>query len=292
MKHLKEFEDYSLKINEEIIQGPKGDPYEYKKDGSSYYTRKKGAPNWILTKGNVAKSIEDKIFSDAKKSTAQIKNIPFKPYTFSQSSTDPVSSQRDTFEPYAQQNLAQKQMGELKSQMLSRGIVPMKKESGIDPHFRIFGDFLKLRKDPITSKDFTKEELETMKEMIQKSKPGYQSKVVNFPALAGIDFKNVVRGTEAQTGLNRKKSIAYVLGNSSVTDKGNYYQVKDIYDFNNYYQNPQSYSIEKMPSLLSTAIKKIFSGNLVQGVEEISSYYHKMGYKGIPVLIDIPKNIA
>jgi hypothetical protein len=31
---------------------------------------------------------------------------------------------------------------------------------------------------------------------------------------------------------------------------------------------------------------------MVQGVEELASYYQKLGYNGIPVKIDIPKNLV
>jgi hypothetical protein len=47
-----------------------------------------------------------------------------------------------------------------------------------------------------------------------------------------------------------------------------------------------------MPETVSNAFKKIFSGNLLQGVEEMASYYQKLGYKGIPVSIQIPKNLT
>lgn len=55
-----EFEE----VNEgEIKQGKPGDPYEYKKDGENYYTRKKGSNSqWISLTGKSAEAIKNKIF--------------------------------------------------------------------------------------------------------------------------------------------------------------------------------------------------------------------------------------
>jgi hypothetical protein len=49
-------------ISEQVVQGTGGDPYEYKKEGEKYYTRKKGSTNWILTKDKIADAIATKIF--------------------------------------------------------------------------------------------------------------------------------------------------------------------------------------------------------------------------------------
>ncbi len=298
MKHIKEFEFFSIPginhINEEVKQGAQGDPYEYKKDGNLYYARKKGKKVWTQAKGSSADSIKNKIFSGSSKagstSTQDIKNI--KPYKLTQYSHDDRKYQRDTFVAYSRKNIEKIQTGELKAQQLTRGIVPIKKESKIKPHYRIFGDFLSARKNPLTSADFTKEELKTMSDMIKSANPTRTPKNVNFPALAGVNFSKVKAGTEDQKNIDDKKSIAYVLGNSQVADNGATYKVTDIYDFNNYHKNPENYTLEKMPITISTAFRKIFSGNLVQGVEELASYYQKLGYKGIPVSIDVPKNIV
>lgn len=297
MKHLKEFNEY---LNEEEIkQGLSGDPYEYKKDGESYYTRKKGSNSWILTKGNASKAIKDKIFPAGKsietpKTDLGSKIKPIEPYKLSQYSHDDRRYQRDTFSPYAQKSLKTVQTGELKAQQLAKGIVPMKKESRIKPHYRIFGDYLRARKDQITSADFTKDELNAIKDLIvqSKTKLGPSPTNINFPAVAGVKYGKLKGGEEKQTDLGMPKSVSYVLGNAQVSDKGNYYLVNDIYDFNNYYDHPENYTLANSPETIKTAIKKIFSGNLVQGVEELASYYQKLGYKGIPVSIQIPKNIA
>jgi hypothetical protein len=289
MKHLKEFCDFrpTSNLNEEVIQGAKTDPYEYKKDGDIYYTRKKGTNQWIKTSGKAADAIKTRIFTRDKG------NSPAAPaYKLTPSNFDSTRYQRDTFDSYSQQADKQRQIGQMKAENFAKGIVPVKKGSGIKPHYRIFSDFLKLRKNPVTTADFTPEELKTMMEMIKKAKPGTTPKNVNFPALADIHFSKVLKGTEAQTGIDQKKAIAYVLGNAQVEDKGNYYRVTDTYDFNNYQSHPENYTLDKLPSTVSTAFKKLFSGNLVQGVEELASYYQKLGYKGIPVGIDIPKNLV
>jgi hypothetical protein len=276
----------SLHLQEQVVQGKAGDPYEYKKEGGYYYARKKGAKDWILTRGNMASAV-------AKKFTSPNVNISSpKPYTMK--TDDSVRYQRDTFDPYAQQNINQKKMGEMRAQQFAKGIVPMKKESfiNIPPQYRIFSEFLTLRKSPVTTKDFTDKELKTMKAMIEKAKPTSASKNVDFYKLSNFSFAKMKDGKEDYSGKDIMKNIALTIGNASVSDKGNYYQVDDIYDFNNFNEHPENYTLEKMPETISGAFKKIFSNNLVQGVEELAAYYQKLGYKGIPVSIQIPKNLA
>ena len=55
-----EFEEIN---EEEVKQGESGDPYEYKKDGEKYYTRKKSSKGqWIALTGKSAEAIKTKIF--------------------------------------------------------------------------------------------------------------------------------------------------------------------------------------------------------------------------------------
>jgi hypothetical protein len=276
----------SLHLQEQVVQGKAGDPYEYKKEGGYYYARKKGAKDWILTRGNMASAV-------SKKFTSPNVNISSpKPYTMK--TDDSVRYQRDTFDPYAQQNINQKRMGEMKAQQFAKGIVPMKKESfiNIPPQYRIFSEFLRLRKSPVTTNDFTDKELKTMKTMIERAKPTSTPKNVDFYKLSNFSFAKMKDGKEDYSGKDIMKNIALTIGNASVSDKGNYYQLDDIYDFNNFNAHPENYTLEKIPETVSSAFKKIFNGNLVQGVEEMAAYYQKLGYKGIPVSIQIPKNLA
>ena len=281
----------STSLKEQVVQGDKNDPYEYKKEGDTYYAKKKGSTKWIKTSGKVSDAIKTKIFNSIKPNEfSSIKPKEFTPYKLSQNTFDSGKYQRDTFEPYAQQNIKQKRTGEIKAQQFAKGIVPVKKSSGIKPHFRLFSDFLTLRKTPVTTSDFTPEELKTILSIIKTSKVGKESKNVNFSS--DINFSKVKSGDEIQLNPDMKKSIGYTLGNAQVQDMGGYYRITDIYDFNNYYKNPKNYSLDNLPSTVSTAFKKLFSGNMVQGVEELASYYQKLGYNGIPVKIDIPKNLV
>jgi hypothetical protein len=273
----------SLHLQEQIVQGKEGDPYDYKKEGNVYYAKKKGTNNWIKTTGKVSDAISSKIFTNLKPK-ADV------PYRLSQNNFDSARYQRDTFDPYAQQNIKQKRTGEMRAQDFAKGIVPVKKDSGIKPHFRIFSDFLRLRKSPITTNDFTSEELKTILTIIKNSKVGTQPKNVNFSA--NIDWSKVKSGEASQLNPDIKDAIAYTLGNSQVQDMGKYYKLTDIYDFNNYYTHPENYTLSQLPNTLGTAFKKVFSKNYVQGIEELASYYQKLGYKGIPVSLDIPKNLA
>jgi peptidoglycan hydrolase-like protein with peptidoglycan-binding domain len=216
------------------------------------------------------------------------KMTPFKPNSLK---FDTVINKSDTTIPSnvesikSKMDLDMRRMNEFR-----KGIVPVKKDTGIKPHYRIYTDFLKLRKSPITTNDFTSEELKTILGFIKNSKVGKQPKNVNFSST--IDYSKVKTGEEEQLNPDIKKSIGYVLGNASVKDMGTYYEITDIYDFNNYKNHPENYTLENLPSTVKTAVSKVFSGNYVQGLEELSSYYQKLGYEGIPVKIDIPKNLA
>ena len=41
-----------------VVSGKGSDPWEYKKSGDSYFTRKKGSKEWVETSGVIKKSIE------------------------------------------------------------------------------------------------------------------------------------------------------------------------------------------------------------------------------------------
>jgi hypothetical protein len=63
-------------LSEQVIQGKGSDPYEYKKEGGKYYTRKKGSTSWILTKDTAASAIATKIFKDTLPQTTVNKPSP------------------------------------------------------------------------------------------------------------------------------------------------------------------------------------------------------------------------
>lgn len=166
-------------------------------------------------------------------------------------------------------------------------------------HIRIFYDFLSLRKRPFTVTDMSTEEQQALKQMIQYGyKHGFKNGgYMNFYDIANklntggerIDFKNKENLGLDQTNLkNEYTKLAMTLGNAKVSKNGNMYDVTDIYDFNNYKNNPDKYTLKEVPSTVKDSIKKIASGNMVQGVEEMASYYQKLGYNGIPVNIELP----
>lgn len=72
-------------LNEQVVQGKGNDPYEYKKEGDKYYTRRKGSTTWIQTKDKVADAIATKIFKTTVTPTKTTTpdqnptlNVPFK----------------------------------------------------------------------------------------------------------------------------------------------------------------------------------------------------------------------
>lgn len=90
---------------EQIIQGGPNDAWEYKKEGNNFYTRKKGASNWILTSGSAKNAIEKKIFSTLSKSSPipdkqnQVKN------NSSKIDIGITPNKVDTFTPYSRDTL-------------------------------------------------------------------------------------------------------------------------------------------------------------------------------------------
>lgn len=171
----------------------------------------------------------------------------------------------------------------------------------IKPHYRAYMDFLKLRKRPFTENDLTKSEIESLKEMVNlqnktKGIPNNKSTRINFYDLQNklntsgeqIDFKSDNLGFKQGDVKSDYLSLALTIGNGTISKENNQYVIRDIYDFNNYYKHPEKYNLSNAPSTVKEAIKKIGSGNLVQGVEELSSYYQAAGYKGYPIEIKIP----
>jgi peptidoglycan hydrolase-like protein with peptidoglycan-binding domain len=218
---------------------------------------------------------------------------PKAPIQKSKIDTSLGTSKVDTNSPIVAKSEISRQMGQNvleKMKQFTKGIVPVKKDSLIPPHIRIYTDFLRTRTSPITTNDFTSEELTAILNFIKNSKVGNQSKNVDFSS--AINFSNVKSGKESQIKPDMQKAIGYVLGNAQVKDMGNYYSVTDIYDFNNYKNHPENYTLEKTPSTVKNAVLKLWNGNYVQGLEELSSYYQKFGYEGIPVSLQIPKNLA
>jgi hypothetical protein len=165
-------------------------------------------------------------------------------------------------------------------------------------HIRAFANFLKLRKNPLTINDLTSTEREALKQMVdyaQKKGMIRNGKTVNFYGIANslndgsekIDFKDKTLGVNQTDLKSEYTKIAMTIGNAVVNKTGDKYTVKDIYDFNNYANNPQKYTLDQTPKTVTDAVKKISNGNYVQGIEELASYYQKLGYSGYPVELEV-----
>jgi len=169
-------------------------------------------------------------------------------------------------------------------------------------HIRFFSYFLGLRKPPVTENDLTDNEINAIKEMITYAKNKKilvlsRTKTTNFYDIANrmnkdreiIDFRN-----KKNLGLNQfhlksdYTKISLAIGNAYVTKKSEgTYIVWDLYDFNNYYDHPEEYTLASIPKTVGDSLKKVLSGNLVQGIEKLASYLEKMGYKGFAVMVEI-----
>jgi len=165
-------------------------------------------------------------------------------------------------------------------------------------HIRAFMNFLRLRKSPLTINDLTSTERGALKQMVdyaQKKGLIRNGKTVNFYGIANdlndgsekFDFKDKTLGVNQTDIKSEYTKVAMTLGNAVVNKTGDKYIVKDIYDFNNYANNPEQYTLEQTPKTIGDAVKKLGNGNYVQGLEQLASYYQKLGYSGYPVDLEV-----
>ena len=166
-------------------------------------------------------------------------------------------------------------------------------------HIRAFMKFTGLNKKPFTLNDLTKDEQSAIKQMLSYAeKKGMikNGKIVNFYDIANalnnetekIDFKDKKSLGFGQGNIKSQYTrVAMTLGNAVVSKSGSNYIIKDTYDFNNFINNPEKYTLAETPKTVANALKNIGTGNYVQGVEELASYYQKLGYSGYPVDIAV-----
>jgi len=165
-------------------------------------------------------------------------------------------------------------------------------------HMRAFMNFLRLRTSPLTINDLTSTERGALKQMVdyaQKKGLIRNGKTVNFYGIANalndgteqVNFKDPTLGLNQTDIKSEYTKLAMTIGNAVVNKTGDKYIVKDIYDFNNYANNPEQYTLKQTPKTISDAVKKLGGDNYVQGLEELASYYQKLGYSGFPVEFEV-----
>jgi hypothetical protein len=163
------------------------------------------------------------------------------------------------------------------------------------PHWRAFLDYLLGRTESMTENFFTKEQQSALANKINnsfaKNKKCIRDKRCGINFYTDTDWSKVKQGTESVVSVPAAKAVGFTLGNTSVIDEGSSYLIKDIYDFNNYQNNPKAYSPENAPETIKNAINKITCGNWIQGLEELASFKQAAGYKGYPVEIRIQKTV-
>lgn len=261
--------------------------YDYKKEGSQYFYKKKGTQKWIKVSDKGLNAVRKKVFKDSKSGPTLSANDINKTDKSSSDTTQDSSSEESWF------SKASKKLGQFWTNTKSM-VFPV--------HWRIFYDFLTLRRKPFTVTDLSNEEQEALRQMIEY---GYANKfrdgsVMNFYDIANkmnklnnsserIDFRNKKDLGFNQLGIQSLyMKVAMTLGNATVKRTGNGWNIKDIYDFNNYYEHPEKYTLEQMPNTMKDSVQKIMGGNYLQGIEQMAAYFQKLGYKGIEVNIDLP----
>jgi hypothetical protein len=330
MKHVRKFESFlneGSSLNEEQTYKYPGDNvYVYRVNNGKWETKKTGGSTWIdvskypstVAKLNkkfpaATKSVAVKTTDVTKKTSAEPSSWP-KTYRgnadsspYNQYKTPAV--QKDTFLPYSQNTSAKIGMGELEDnlkELFNQGYVKALKNALLDSHKRAFVSFLGLKDTPMTEKDFTVPELQSIQDMInlnKRQKKFSSGSNFNFYDASNRSIKagggtEKIKFSEKNLGVNQKDptelstKIALTLGMGVVTETPTSYIIDDIYDFNNYYEHPERYTIDSFPETFKNAMKKIVGGNLVQGIEETVSVLHKLGYPGYPVKITIPKNVT
>lgn len=197
-------------------------------------------------------------------------------------------------EPAKKQSLVSRFVNTLKN-----GYNEVVKDFSVFPvHIRAFSNFVVRRTSPFTERDLTSKETVALKDMVKTAiKKGVKdSGLVDFYTIANelnngseqIDWSNKKNFGIDQTNIKSLYTqMAMTVGNARLTKKDKGYEVSDLYDFNNYSNNPEKYTLEKLPETMKAAFKKMGTGNFVQGVEELASYNQKLGYNGFPVKINV-----
>jgi hypothetical protein len=161
----------------------------------------------------------------------------------------------------------------------------------IPVHLRMFLFFLAGRTGAATNKDFTKEEINYITKKVNNfclNKINCKGNIDFYKD--NVSFEKMKKGDETHFSVDIPKQIAYSLGNAQVMESNGFYVLTDMYDFNNFKNNPKAYNFKNIPSTILTALKKICNFNLVQGVEELASFKQASGYDGFPVTLKIKKN--
>jgi hypothetical protein len=288
--------------------------YDYKKENNNYFYKKKSDLSWKLAKGPGLEAIKSRVFKE-KPATGKVKFKSKQPAQTPQQNpqtqtpnpfTDELKTKSDTFSPQQDSAKFKAEVNYQEYENFKNGIVSTKKSASTPLHIRCLQDFLTQRKSPLVDKDLTHEELQAVLSLIQfevNRKRFKSGGLFNFYNTANA-YQNSIGGTEKikfkeknlgvdQTNVQEKTTqVAFTLGNATVTDDGNNYIVKDNYDFNNYQNHPEDYTVQTFPKTLKDGLVKIGSGNYVQGIEQIISVFHKLGYPGYPVNLVIPKNLV
>jgi hypothetical protein len=58
------------------------------------------------------------------------------------------------------------------------------------------------------------------------------------------------------------------------------------------FKNGNKDGIPKADATTAKALGEILTSNYIQGLERLSAIFHKFGYKGFPVKIEVPKKIS
>lgn len=177
-------------------------------------------------------------------------------------------------------------------------------------HARAYKSFLQLRQSEFTEKDLKQDEKDAFKIMVEKALSNPKKYTKSDGSTSFYDVANDLNketdqedkldfGKKKTFGLKDQKNVRSIftklsltVGNGRISETEDGYTVKDIYDFNQYYENPENYKLSNFPKKSKEIIKYFGDSNYLKGFEEIGNYYEAMGYKGFKVNINLMKSVV
>jgi hypothetical protein len=168
-------------------------------------------------------------------------------------------------------------------------------------HARAYKSFLQLRQSEFTEKDLKQDEKEALKIMVEKAISNPKKYTKSDGSTSFYDVANDLNketeqedrldfGSKKTFGLKDQKNVRSIftklsltVGNGRISETEDGYTVKDIYDFNQYYEHPENYKLSNFPKKSKEIINYFGDSNYLKGFEEIGNYYEAMGYKGFKV---------
>lgn len=289
---------------EQVVQGKGSDPYEYKKEGNKYYTRRKGSSSWIETKGNVADAIATKIFKvtvgPPKTTTTTKTTVSLPPANVKRPDINVGSDTSAKIFQGSQRGVSEDSYMKMQ-EFISK--FPPSKKSSLPLHIRALMDYLGGRTKTFTAADLTKDEQNFLKTVaIQNAKKGLTYPLWKEIGAGNLPTAMTVSGSEkekqkltdkgGQSSLLKPElagQFMYTLGeisptNIEVTPNKTKVTLYDRYDFNTKGKTKED--------LIKSFVEQVGSwwngkSTFYSVIRNAVAFKEITGYKGFPVDITV-----